>query len=270
MIYPTVGAKLAAQAKRKKEVFAMRKTQLWFVVLIATLALAPGAFAGKGGTKGGGTGSASVIPVTITFRDCTSGFPSAAFANLHPGPALQDLCPVSDDRVKSDNGFPYEDSLESVEAFISSTGGAGDLGLILSRSTRGVFLDFTDCASGPGACNPPFTSQLVSLARIDVDARIVRQNGLLGMVVGEKIGAPMKILYQLSADEAPGFVNFNPAVNGNNPCKNKSNFVTAERTSDTTWEIIFDANSIACATLPGGRELAGTFLMPLQFTVQIK
>jgi xanthosine utilization system XapX-like protein len=107
----------------------------------------------------------------------------------------------------------------------------------------------------------------MTYASLDVDANVVKQNGLLGMAVGEKISAPMTILFSDTQDLSGNvwFVDFDPTVKGKNPCKNKSNFVTAERSSDTSWEITFGASSIACLKL--NDQLLGTYLMPFQFTV---
>lgn len=245
----------------------MRRVKLSMVAIFGCLVLLTGSFTANAGQKRGGGGSTT--PVIITFRDCNTGFPSAAFANLHPEVALLDLCPVLDDRVKSDTGFAYEDGLESVEAFISLSGGAGDLGLILPRSPRGLFLDFSDCASGPGSCNPPLPNGIESWVRIDLDAGQVKRDGLLGMAVLETISAPMRILLSDTADLSGNvwFINFNPNVRGKDPCKDKSSYVNVTRTSDTRWEVTFDPNQVACGS---GASFLGTYHMPLQFTVQAK
>lgn len=251
----------------------MRTRRFWLAMAFSGLtALLPcSAFAGKGGNGGGGGGhggggGSSTLPVVLTFRDCSGGLPSADFAWLHPDSTPDALCPVSDDRVKSDDGYPYEDGLEGVQAFIALSGSYGALGLRLDQSGRGLFLDFTDCAGAPGTCNPPFDSGIASGGHegIDVDANVVMQNGLLGMALGETIATPLRITY---GDF--GFVNFNPNVKGKDPCKNKSNFASATRTSDTSWEIVADANTVACMTLPGGA-FGGTYRMPFQFTVTAK
>ena len=250
----------------------MGATRFWPVVLFvglapvlpSGLAAAKSGHGGGGGGHGGGGGS-STLPVVLTFRDCVGGGPSADFARLHPGVVPEQLCPVTDDRFMSD-GYPYEDGLDSVDAFIALSGSYGALGLRLAKSARGFFLDFTDCAGAPGTCNPPFDAQLVWSGQegIDVDANVVEQNGLLGMAVGETIATPLRITY---GDF--GFVNFNPALRGKDPCKNKSNYVSATRTSDTSWEITADANAVGCMTLPGGA-FGGTYKMPFQFTVTQK
>lgn len=248
----------------------MQWNKLWFATLAACLlAASPGFADHRPGHVAKGDGG-STTPAIITFRDCNAGFPSAAFANLHPETALLDLCPVLDDRIKSDTGMPYEDGMDGgVEAFIGSQANLGNVWLKLAKSTRGLFLDFTGCASPPEECKPPFTSQVVSLASIKVDANDVKKDGLFGMVVGESISAPMRVYYQLSADQPPGFVDFNPNQTGKEPCKNKGNFVTVRRTGNTTWEVIGDPNIIGCVTLPGGG-FGGTYGMPFQFTVQTR
>jgi len=243
----------------------MKHNKLRLVALAACLITASAGFAAKGGRVGGAT-----TPAVITFRDCTAGFPSAAFAGLHPGTPLLDLCaPVLEDRIKSDTGIPYEDGVQGVEAFIGSTGNDGNVWLKLKNSPRGLFLDFTDCAS-PGQCNPPFTTpRAVDLANIKVDANDVKQNGLFGMALEETINPPMRVYYWLAADQEPGFVDFNPNQTGKSPCKNKGSLVTVTRTGAATWEIIGDPNIIGCVTLPGGG-FGGTYRMPFQFTVQVK
>lgn len=241
----------------------MQAKRLWMVSVVVCLAFAFPAWAGQ--AKGGDT-----TPAIITFRDCQGGFPSAAFSGLHPGTALQDLCPVADDRIQSDVGFSYEDGLEGVQAFLGSAANFGNVWLRLKNSPRGLFLDFTDCASPPGECKPPFVSQVVSLANIKVDANDVKQDGLFGMALEETINPPMRFYYWLSADQPPGFVDFNPNQTGKSLCKNKGNFVSVTRTGDATWEVIADANTTGCVTLPGGAEFGGTYRMPFQFTVQKK
>lgn len=242
----------------------MSRSKCLGVTVFAALfmAVAPGAHAAKGG-NGGGKGSGggnSTQPVAVTFRDCTGGVPSGAFVNLHPNDTA--ICQSSsDDRLKSDEALAYTDGLDGVGAFIALTGSYGALGVRLAQSPRGLFIDFSDCAGALGSCNPPFTSQIDSSTAIDVDADKVVQNGLLGMTVGQSISTPLRVTY---GDF--GFINFNPNVKGKDPCKNKSNYVVATRTSDTTWEVIADANTIGCMTLPGG-DFGGTYRMPFQFTI---
>lgn len=236
----------------------MQAKRLWMVSVVVCLSFAFPAWAGP--AKGGDT-----TPAIITFRDCQGGFPSAAFIGLHPGTP----CPVLDDRIKSDTGLDYQDGVENVEAFIGSAANFGNVWLKLKNSTRGLFLDFTDCASPLAECKPPFASQVV-LANIKVHANDVKQDGLFGMVIGESISAPMRVYYWLSADQPPGFVDFNPNQAGKSLCKNKGSFVTVTRTGNATWEVLADPSTIACVTLPGGAEFGGTYRMPFQFTVQKK
>ena len=213
---------------------------------------------GKGGGKGGGgNDGAGTTAISITFRD------------------------AMDDRVGSFPIGPYVDGVDSVEAFIGSKANYGNVWLRLAQSDRGLYLDFGTCVSN--SCTSPFDplynsvlAGVISISAIKVDANDVLSDGLLGMVEnGDSITAPMRIYYQFNKGDAPGFIEFNPSVKGGSPCKNKSNFVTVVRTSATTWEITSSADiasntgNRACATLPGGDELSGIYLMPFLFTVEI-
>lgn len=246
----------------------MRRKLIGLMAILSCFALAPSNLVAKKnhGGGGGGGGGSSTIPVNVIFRDCTAGQPSAAFWTLHPGTISTDWCTsTSDDRLKSDTGSAYEDGIDGVQAFIALTGSTGALGVRLANSPRALSLDFTDCASAP--CNPPFQSQEMTYTSLDVDANTVKQNGLLGMAVGEKISAPMTVLFSDTQDLSGNvwFIDFNPGVKGKNPCKNKSNYVTVERTSDTSWEVVFGAASIGCLEI--NNSPLGTYLMPFQFTV---
>lgn len=221
------------------------------VLLIAGLAGA--AHAGKGGTKGkpdGGGGDPGdgneVTPVTVLFRDSVT------------------------DRVGSDGAIyinDYDEASDSgVRAFIGTKANLGNVWLMLAKSARGLLLDFSDCIS---ACNPPFLVDVISNSAIKVEADRVQSDGLWGMSVGTTIFAPMRIFYDLDDGQGPGFVEFNPNLKGKSPCKNKSNYVEVTRTSDTTWDIGADDTITSCVTLPGGGELAGVFVMPFSFTVEL-
>jgi hypothetical protein len=224
---------------------------LFTALLIASLAgavhAAPGGTKGKpdrgGGDPGDGNG---VTAVTVLFRDSVT------------------------DRVGSDGAIyinDYDEASDSgVRAFIGTKANLGNVWLMLAKSVRGLLLDFSDCIS---ACSPPFTVDVISNSAIKVDANGVQSDGLWGMSVGTTIFAPMRIFYDLDDGQGPGFVEFNPNLKGNSPCKNKSNYAVVTRTGDATWDISADDTITSCVTLPGGGELAGVFVMPFSFTVEL-
>lgn len=202
-------------------------------------------------------------PVVITFRDCQDGFASAAFMTLHPDAT----CPAPADRIRSDWGQSYIDGEDGVEAFLGSKANFGNVWLKLENSPRGLLLDFSECVSPSESCNPP-ASQVYSLASIKVDANDVKKNGLLGMSVNETISAPMRVYYRVSAEQGPGFIDFNPDLTGRTACKGASDFVSVTRTGEASWEIVADPTRIGCVTLPDNAGWAGNYHFPFQFTVQ--
>jgi hypothetical protein len=235
----------------------MRMTKLWitgfFVLFLFGSATPPLQAGQQPGSK---------TPVVITFRDCQDGFPSGAFSNLHP----ETVCPALADRIRSDWGQSYIDGENGVEAFLGSQANSGNVLLNLKNSSRGLMLDFGDCVT-PENCNSP-ASQVYSLANIRVDATAVKKNGLLGMTLNETISAPMRVYYWVSADQGPGFIDFNPNLTGKSPCKGASDFVSVTRTGEGSWEIEADATRIGCVTLPDNAGWAGNYHFPFQFTVQ--
>jgi hypothetical protein len=226
----------------------MRQTTRWILatVVAVVLASASPALAGKGkGSGGPGDGSSGgITPVTVTFRDA-----------------------LGDDRIGSDNQTPFVDGADGVEAFLGSKANYGNLWLRLARSPRGLWLDFAECVGG--GCNPPFAAAIVGNSAIKVDVDNVQADGLWGMSVGTTIYAPARVYYDLDDGRGPGFVDFNPSLGGKTPCKNKSNYVTVTRTGDRSWRVSADRTGTACATLPGGSELAGIYLMPFELTVEV-
>jgi hypothetical protein len=192
----------------------------------------------------------SRIPVVITFRDCN------------------DLVCSAMDRMRSDWGQSYVDGEHAVEAFLGTQASSGNVGLRLNQSSRSLLLDFAECASA-GSCNPP-PSQLYSLLFVRVDATAVRKNGILGMAVNETMSAPARIYYQLTPEQGPGFIDFNPNLSGKSPCKNASDFVSVTRTGEGSWVIRADATRVACVTLPDNGGWGGNYHFPFQFTVQKK
>jgi hypothetical protein len=209
----------------------------------------------------------SKTPVIVTFRDCLNGVPSPAFLTIQPAAD----CPVTvtADRIASDFGHPYVDGENDVEAFLGTQANSGNVLLNVKRSSRGMLLDFTECES-VGSCKPPLT-QVYSLSSIRIDATAVRKNGLLGMAVGETMNVPARVEYKYSPEQGPGFIDFDPKLGGRNPCKGASNYVSATRTGEQTWDIVSESR-IGCVTLPdtGGMGWGGNYRFPYHFTVQIK
>ena len=230
------------------------KVQISKYILITTLLLALASTAsakppaGKGGGGSGkGDDGGGIVPISITFRD---------------DPFY--------DRVGSDIITPYVYGLSGVEAFIGSKASYGNVWLKLAKSARGLYLDFTECYDG-NCTSPlaPVENGVIDLTAIKLNANDVQKDGVLSMVVGDTISAPMRIYYEFDDGQGPGFIEFNPSVKGGSPCKNKSNFVTVVRNTTTNWSITAEPGNRACVTLPGGRDLAGIFLMPFSFTVEI-
>lgn len=207
----------------------------------------------------------SRTPVVVTFRDCVNGVPSPAFLLIQPAAD----CAVSADRVASDYGHPYVDGELDVEAFLGTQANSGNLLLNVKRSSRGMLLDFTECES-VGSCKPPLT-QVYTLARIRIDATAVRKDGLLGMAPGETMSVPARVEYKYSPEQGPGFIDFDPKLGGRNPCKGASDYVSAIRTGEQTWDIVSESR-VGCVTLPdtGGTGWGGNYRFPFHFTVQIK
>jgi len=225
------------------------KSQFSKCILLSILMLtvASTASAKPGGGKGGGKDDGGgITPVSITFRNAI------------------------DDRVGSDVITPYVDSVEGVEAFLGSKANVGNVWLRLAQSDRGLYLDFSDCYDD-NCISPlaPLENGVISISAIKLDADDVVSGGIVSMEKGDTISAPLRIYYQFGKGESPGFIEFNPSVKGGSPCKNKSNYVTVVRTSQTNWEVSAAPDNRACATLPGGNDLSGIYLMPFSFTVEI-
>lgn len=245
------------------------RQKLQLMALAACLLLALPVSAGKPG--GGGTeDNSGHLPAIITLRDCQDGVPSAAFAALFPETPPAALCPVANDRIQSDLDVPYESGVDGVYAYIGSTGTAGNVWLKTGQSIRGLWLDLTACAGAAGSCIPPFSMDVISHAAIQVQASETRRNGVFAMAVGESMPAPMRVFYQRPNDVEPGFIYFNPNLKGTSPCKGNSQLVTVTRTGEAAWEVVGDASTIACVTLPGSGEFAGTYFMPFRFKVVLK
>ena len=216
------------------------------LALASTASAKPGGGKGGGGGGKGGGGGGGITPVSITFRDAI------------------------DDRIGSDIVQSYADGTDGVVAFLGSKANTGNVWLKLAKSPRGLYLDFTECYDS-NCTSPlaPLDNGVVDLTAIKLDANDVLTGGVLSMAVGgDPISAPMRIYYDLGDGQGLGFIEFNPSVNGGNPCKNKSNFVTVARTATTSWEVSSSPSNRACVTLPGGNDLSGIYLMPFSFTVE--
>ncbi len=206
----------------------------------------------------------SRTPVIITFRDCQAGFSSAAFLTIQAETCFQGQV----DRIGSDWGVAYADGELGVEAFLGTQANSGNVLLNLLRSTRGMLLDFSECV-GSGTCTPP-PSQMYSLSSIRIDATAVRKNGLLGMALNETMSVPARVTYRYGDGDSPGFIEFNPNLNGKTPCKGASDYVSATRTSEHSWEIAADTSRIGCVTLPNSSGWGGNYHFPFRFIVQVR
>lgn len=234
------------------------RTQIITLVLAVTIAATVPLHAGKQ--------PGSKTPIVVTFRDCQSAFASAAYLAILAGSG----CSAPDDRFRSDWQQSYIDGEHGVEAFLGSQANSGNLLLNVKRSVRAIVLDFADCAA-TGSCTPP-PSQEYSLSSIRVDATAVRKDGVLGMAINETMSAPMRVQYQFSPDQDPGFIDFNPNLTGKNVCKGASDYVSVTRTGERTWEVFADESRIGCVTLPGtgGSGWAGNYRFPFRFHVRVK
>jgi hypothetical protein len=223
------------------------------LLTVILITLVSSAAAKPGGGKGGGKpadGDDGTIPVSVTFLDAQT------------------------DLIGSDDGTPYLDGTDGVQAFLGSQANTGNIMLWLSKSPRGLYMDFSDCyGTGTDCVSPldPILNGVISNSAIKVNANDVLTEGVFAMRFGEAhaISAPMRVYYDFDDGRGPGFIEFNPAVKGGSPCKNKSNFVTVVRISETSWEVSSAPGNRACATQPGGRQLAGIFKMPFKFTVNV-
>lgn len=229
------------------------------VFLIAGLAGV--AHAGKGGTKGkpdqddGDSGDGNeVTPVTVLFRD-----------NFAADPI---------DRVGSDGDIyvdNYDEATDSgVRAFIGTKANLGNIKLWLSKApTRALWLDFSDCFTE--SCTPLFEMDFDFNSAIDVQVNEVQKDGVWGMSVGTTVDSPMRIWYEDPANPGdPGFIHFDNVKGGSSPCKNSgAGNVEVTRISDTEWTVSASDQIYSCASLPGRKELAGFFIMPFSFTVEV-
>lgn len=223
--------------------------------------LAGAAHAGKGGTKGkpGGDGGDpgdgnEVTPVSVLFRD--------------------NFATVPIDRVGSDGALyvnDYDEATDSgVRAFIGTQANLGNIKLWLQKApARALWLDFSDCFTE--SCTPLFDMGLDFNSGIDVQVNEVQKDGVWGIPVGDSVLAPMRIWYEDPANPGdPGFIHFDNVKGGNSPCKNSgAGNVEVTRIGDTQWTVSASDQIYSCALLPGRKELAGFFIMPFSFTVEV-
>jgi len=224
-------------------------------LLIAGLAgaahAAPGGTKGKPDKGGGDPGDGNeVTPATVVFRDLATD-------------------PVgSDGAIYIDN---YDEATDSgVRAFIGTQANLGNIKLWLQKApARALWLDFSDCFTE--SCTPLFEMGFNSSSGIDVQVNEVQQDGVWGMSVGTTVDAPMRIWYEDPANPGdPGFIHFDNVKGGSSPCKNSgAGNVEVTRIGDTEWTVSASDQIYSCALLPGRKELAGFFIMPFSFTVEV-
>lgn len=226
-------------------------TALLIIGLAGAAHAAPGGKKGKPDQGGGDPGDGNeVTPVTVLFDD---------FAT---------------DRVGSDGAIyvnDYNEATDSgVRAFIGTQANLGNIKLWLSKApTRALWLDFSDCFTE--SCTPLFAMDLDYNSAIDVQVNEVQKDGVWGIPLGTTVYAPMRIWYEDPANPGdPGFIYFDNVRGGSSPCKNSgAGNVEVTRISDTEWTVSASDQIYSCASLPGRKELAGFFIMPFSFTVDV-
>jgi hypothetical protein len=164
------------------------------LITVVLITLVSAAAAKPGGGKGGGKpadGDDGTIPVSVTFRDDPY------------------------DLIGSDAVDSYTDGTDGVQAFLGSQANTGNIMLWLSKSPRGLYLDFSDCYDA-NCVSPfdPFSTAVINNSAIKVNANDVLTDGVLAMTIGDAISAPMRVYYDFDDGQGPGFIEFNPAVKG--------------------------------------------------------
>ncbi len=226
----------------------MRRKKIWVVTLVAFMVLALPGLAQKGKPKKGG-GS---IPMTVTFRDTFS--------------------PDGDDRIMSDckGGLlcPYSDKVDNVGTSIDTQGQfALRLGSGSKRNQpviRTLFLDFSDCASGP--CNPPFVQGSTTGSWFTYGVNL-REMGI------PEIRGDLRLKMTLKPVGVGGSwkLHFDPL---DLDCPGSSN-ITVSRVGADTWEIEAGLSDVACLERRSDVrgvdfEFVGRYRMPFKITVQKK
>lgn len=167
---------------------------------------------------------------------------------------------LTPDRIQSDGMGPYVNGQSNVKAILD---GGGDFDLDTNTTPlaaiRTLFLDFTSCASGPGTCSPPFTTD-----RVD-SYMSTSAGGLPSMMVGSSKASSMQVSFV-----GGYFLRFDP---GAYP---ETSNVTVTRTSSTTWIVQAPATAIAKLLRSTGNgknaTLAdeGDYFMPFGVSLQVK
>ncbi|MDA2938087.1 hypothetical protein MYX75_07490 [Acidobacteria bacterium AH-259-A15] len=208
---------------------------------------------GGGGGAGDGEGN-ETTPAEITFA---------------PGGAID-----------SDGDTYVDDPMSGVRVTIGSKANTGNIFLKgengittpFPEDTRALFLDFSDCASGP--CKPPqFAADDLVRAGLRVNVNKVVKNGVFAIAPGEMQSAPMTLRFQPLGEDVPfgenWFLHFDPRVRN---CGGSSQ-VKVENVTDPagpdTWKV--GANTLGCL-VQGGHpqaESVGLFKMPFKFTVEV-
>lgn len=207
---------------------------------------------GNGGGGGGGRGNGNgggITPAKITFADELG---------------------LEGSRISGDNFGEYVHGEDRLEVYLGSGGAQGDIFFRLGNSSRGIWLDFGACHPDETSCTPPYEAMVdlytsISVAPGDV---INSGDGLFGMREGDTIEAPMEVFYSYTGEQSPGFIHFDSALRGNNPCKNKSFLVSIHRPGlEEVWTVSAEEGALACARLPGGG-FSGQYEMPFVFTIE--
>ena len=244
----------------------MRKKMIWGAILPGCLVLAfaclmltisgitlanPPDGDGNHNHGGGGGGGGDTIPVTVTFRDFLG----------------DDDDPVPD-RIQSDDGETYDSA---------SIGRTGKFGLGIGGkqkpnepAVRMLWLDFSDCVSGP--CTSPLPP--VGLFAASPGTVILGTHGidLTEMPVDEFLGvdAGMNLNIDLTKTGG-GYWTLRWALDFENCPAGVSSAVTVTRTAAGIWEIEAFPNDLAClGEFVGGEwEFRGLYHMPFKMTLQV-
>ena len=167
---------------------------------------------------------------------------------------------LTPDRIQSDGLGPYVNGQSNVKAILD---GRGDFDLDTNTTPgpaiRTLFLDFTSCASGPGTCTPPFTTD-----RVD-SYMSTSAGGLPSMAVGSSKASSLQVSFV-----GGYFLRFDPSAYP------ETSNITVTRTSLTTWTVQAPATGIAkLVTYTGNGKNStlidhGDYLMPFGVNLQVK
>jgi len=237
----------------------MSKKMLWgatlpgcFVLALvwAMLALPGNSLANPPDGDGNHNHGGDTIPVTVTFRDF-----------------LGDGDDPVPDRIQSDDGETYDSA---------SIGRTGKFGLEIGGKqkpneppVRMLWLDFSDCVSGP--CTSPLPP--VGLFAASPGTVKLRTHGidLTEMLVDEflDVDAGMNLNIDLTKTGG-GYWTLRWALDFENCPAGVSSAVTVTRTAADIWEIEAFPNDLAClGEFVGGHwEFRGLYHMPFKMTLQ--